>query len=279
MNPDAVGLINGPFERAWSASDSILYALGVGAGQDELEFTTENSEGIALRALPTMPVVLDTAVLETMHRAGDFDVSQILHGEQSVELHRPLRAEGTLSSEVEITGIHDKGEHALVVCRSRAWDPVDGTPIYTTTWTGFILGGGGFNGDGGNRQRPIAIPERSADHRTVYGTQPNQGLIYRLSGDRHPLHSDPIYSARLGYPRPILHGLCTYGFTGRALLHELCEGDPGRFQAIHARFAAPAFPGEALTVELWRTGEGEAGFQTLGEDGRVVLAAGRCAFT
>jgi acyl dehydratase len=285
MNPDAVGMINGPFERSWTETDSIIYALGVGAGHNELQFTTENSEGITLKALPTMAVVLDTSVLTTMLWAGEFDVSQILHGEQRVELHAPLPAQGTLRSRVEITGIYDKGEHALVVCQSIASDQHNGTPLYTTTWTGFIRGAGGFDGGrrtNGSQPAPSTrapLPNRPADHQVTYVTGANQGLLYRLSGDRHPLHSDPAYGARLGFERPILHGLCTYGFTGRALLDALCGNDPARLRSIDARFAAPVLPGETLTIEIWRIEDTLARFQTLGADGRVVLSDGRCAFS
>jgi acyl dehydratase len=120
-----------------------------------------------------------------------------------------------------------------------------------------------------------------APPRTVvrYSTRQDQGLLYRLSGDRHPLHSDPLYAARSGFPKPILHGLCTYGFTGRALLHTYCAGQAARFRAIQARFSAPVFPGEELTVEMWgEPADGRAHFQTRAADGRVVLSAGLCEF-
>jgi acyl dehydratase len=122
-------------------------------------------------------------------------------------------------------------------------------------------------------------PERDPDHTTTYETRIDQALLYRLSGDRNPLHSDPVFAGWGGFPKPILHGLCTYGFTGRALLHARCDSDPSRFTAMEGRFSSPVFPGEALTVELWDTGDGEATFRTLGGDGRVVLDAGLLTYT
>ncbi|MGH9113207.1 MAG: MaoC family dehydratase, partial [Acidimicrobiales bacterium] len=119
-------------------------------------------------------------------------------------------------------------------------------------------------------------PERAPDHEVTYPTRIDQALVYRLSGDRNPLHSDPKFAAMAGFARPILHGLCTYGFTGRALLHSLCDGDPARFRSMSGRFSSPVFPGEALTVRIWTDVDGRAAFQTLGPDGRVVLDAGRC---
>ncbi len=120
-------------------------------------------------------------------------------------------------------------------------------------------------------------PEREPDHEVTYQTRTDQALLYRLSGDRNPLHSDPAFAAMGGFDRPILHGLCTYGFTGRALLHALCDSDPARFRSMEGRFSSPVLPGEALTVKAWVDG-GEAVFQTTGDDGRVVLDAGKVTF-
>jgi acyl dehydratase len=121
-------------------------------------------------------------------------------------------------------------------------------------------------------------PEREPDEVVTYQTRPDQALTYRLSGDRNPLHSDPKFAAMGGFDRPILHGLCTYGFTGRALLHALCGSDPARFKSMEGRFSSPVMPGEALTVKMWKDGD-SAVFQTSGDDGRVVIDAGLCTFS
>jgi acyl dehydratase len=121
---------------------------------------------------------------------------------------------------------------------------------------------------------PWSRPEREPDHRVVYRTRPDQALLYRLSGDRNPLHSDPAFAARGGFDRPILHGLCTYGFTGRALLHTVCGSDPGRFHSMYGRFSRPVFPGDVLVVNLWRDGDDRTLFQTETQDGTVVIDRG-----
>jgi acyl dehydratase len=137
----------------------------------------------------------------------------------------------------------------------------------------FIRGAGGWGGDRGPSATGMELPERSADHSVTHTTSPDQALIYRLSGDRNPLHSDPAFAAAGGFDRPILHGLCTYGFTGRALLDTLCAGDPSRFAHMEGRFAAPVFPGEALTVRIWDSGDSSAVFTTSVGD-RVVIDQG-----
>ena len=134
------------------------------------------------------------------------------------------------------------------------------------------------SGPGPSGARNVA-PEREPDHTVTYETRADQALLYRLSGDRNPLHSDPAFAAFGGFDRPILHGLCSYGFTGRALLHTLCGSDPGRFAAMEARFSSPVVPGEELTVKMWETGGGEATFQTAGADDRTVIDAGRLTYT
>ena len=283
VDPSAVGTVSGPFEQSWTSKDCLLYALGVGAGSEsstvELAFTTEHSEGMEQQVLPTMAVVLDTDVLETMKPVGDFDMSQVLHGEQRVEIHRPLPVQGRVVTTVEIIGLYDKGSGALVVNRSTSCDAVTGEPMFTNTWSGFLRGEGGFGGSRDDGAPQLAPPDGPPDHVLTYRTREDQGLLYRLSGDRHPLHSDPAYAARSGFPRPILHGLCTYGFTGRALLHTYCGGEAGRFRSIQARFSAPVFPGEQLTVQMWGSpSDGRAFFRTLATDGRVVLTAGACEF-
>jgi acyl dehydratase len=281
INPDAVATRSQPERRRWSSKDSLIYALGVGAGaQDplaELEFTTENSQDVTQRALPTMPVVLGAGVAGAYASIGSFNPAMLVHGEQSVALARELPVEGELEAVTEVVGVFDKGSGALVVTETTASLVDDGQPLFTTRSGAFIRGEGGFGGDRGPSST-FATPERAPDHEVAYPTRTDQALLYRLSGDRNPLHSDPKFAAMAGFDRPILHGLCTYGFTGRGLLHALCGGDPALFRSMTGRFSSPVFPGETLTVRIWVEGEGRALFQTAGGDGRVVLDAGQVAF-
>lgn len=281
INPEAVGTRSQPERRRWSSKDSLIYALGVGAGaQDplaELEFTTENSQDVTQRALPTMPVVLGAGVAGAYASIGTFNPAMLVHGEQSVSLARELPVEGELEAVTEVVGVFDKGSGALVVTETTASLVDDGQPLFTTSSGAFIRGEGGFGGDRGPSSG-FAAPDRAPDHEVAYPTRTDQALLYRLSGDRNPLHSDPKFAGMAGFDRPILHGLCTYGFTGRGLLHALCGGDPARFRSMTGRFSSPVFPGETLTVRIWVEGDGQALFQTTGDDGRVVLDAGQAAF-
>ena len=276
INLDAVGVESEPGERSWDSKDCLLYALGVGAGTDELAFTTENSADIDQKVLPTQAVVLN-AMGAGMPSLGDFNPAMLVHGEQSVELHREIPVKGTLRSTGRVEAIYDKGKGAVIVMSTRAVLADTDEPLFTNTMSVFIRGEGGWGGDRGPSGPQNVPPDRDPDHSVTYQTREDQALLYRLSGDRNPLHSDPKFAEMGGFPRPILHGLCTYGFTGRALLHTLCGGDPGRFTKMEGRFSSPVFPGEALTVNLWVDGD-QAVFQTCGGDGRVVLDAGLCTF-
>jgi acyl dehydratase len=150
--------------------------------------------------------------------------------------------------------------------------------MFTTRTSLFIRGEGDFGGDRGDPAPPrVEIPEREPDHEVTYATRPDQALLYRLSGDRNPLHSDPAFAAMAGFDRPILHGLCTYGVTGRALLHTLCDSDPARFASMAARFSKPVMPGDTLTVRMWVDG-GECRFRTLTQDGAAVIDNGLMTF-
>jgi acyl dehydratase len=279
LDHSLIGVRGEPQERSWTSKDALLYAIGVGAGLGdplrELQFTTENTEGVEQQVLPTYGVLLAQA--RSARSLGDFDRALLVHAEQSVELHRPLPASGTLRASSVVTGIYDKGSGALVESESVAVDAATGEPVITTRTGTFIRGEGGFGGERGSAA-PWQRPDRGPDHVTVEPTRPEQALLYRLSGDRNPLHADPAFAARGGFRRPILHGLCTYGFTGRVLLHQLCGSDPARFRSMTGRFSAPVLPGDALVVSIWRDGEGTALFQTAKEDGTVVIDRGRATF-
>lgn len=277
INHDVVGAVGDPVELSWTSKDGLLYALGVGAGLDELAFTTENSIDLPQRLLPTQGVVISQGGSNVVSAIGPFNFAMLVHGEQAITIHREIPVEGTVSSVSTIAGIYDKGSGAAVVIDADCTDVATGDLLFSTSMTMFIRGEGGWGGDrgpSGNRNTP---PERDPDHSVSYQTRADQALIYRLSGDRNPLHSDPKFAELAGFDRPILHGMCTYGFSGRALLHTLCGSDPARFRSMEGRFASPVYPGEELTIEMWVDG-GECTFQTRGQDGRVVLAGGRHTF-
>ncbi len=280
LDHSLVGVPGEPQERSWTSTDALLYAIGVGAGLgdplQELEFTTENSEGVQQRVLPTFGVLISQA--RTARRLGDFDRAMLVHADQYVELHKPLPVDGTVRASSTVAGIYDKGSGALVVSESTATDAVTGEPLATTRSGVFIRGEGGFGGERGGSQS-WHVPDRAPDRKVVQQTRPEQALLYRLSGDRNPLHADPKFAARGGFSRPILHGLCTYGFAGRALLHELCASDPARFGSMYGRFSRPVLPGESLVTSIWLGEEpGNALFRTAKEDGTVVIDRGTATF-
>ena len=285
LDHSLVGQAGEPYERSWTSKDALLYAVGVGAGLGdplkELEFTTENTSGVTQQVLPTFGVLISQAAVR--RNLGDFDRALLVHAEQSFELHRPLPVEGTVRTVSTVTGMYDKGSGALITIENQAVDAGTGEPMVTARSGTFIRGEGGFGGDRGSSE-PWERPDRPADHEITLETRPEQALIYRLSGDRNPLHADPKFAARGGFARPILHGLCTYGVTGRALLHGLCGSDPARFAAMSGRFTRPVLPGDALTVSMWITesaagnGTGRALFQSSTQDGTVVIDRGTMHF-
>ncbi len=272
INPDSVGNIGEKAEIRWSSKDSLLYALGVGAGATdptgfELEFTTENTKDTTQRALPTQVVVMGAGGMPAF---GDFNLAALLHAEQAIELHQTLPVEGTAIGEGKVAAIYDKGKAALVRLETTV-DDADGNPLWTSRSGLFISGEGGWGGDRGPANE-WTLPERDADHVVGYDTRTDQALLYRLNGDRNPLHSDPSFAGMAGFDRPILHGLCTFGFTGRALLHGLCDGNTDTFGSMGGRFKSPVMPGERLDVHMWNDGE-QTLFQTRAGD-RVVFDAG-----
>ena len=278
MPLDYQRLKNWPFadiEHSYGAKDTILYALGLGFGADpmdraQLRFVYE--EG--LKALPTMATVLAYPGQWAKNPETGIDWKQVVHGEQSVVIHKPLAAAGTVVGRTVIEEIVDKGagKGALVYSRRDISDKETGALLASLHSTSFLRGNGGFGGPSGPTRPVHTLPERAPDLVCDIATLPQAALIYRLSGDYNPLHADPEIAAVAGFPRPILHGLCTFGVAGHALLRTLCSYDPARLRRMDARFSAPVYPGETVRTEIWREGEGRAGFRcrVLGRDAVVI---------
>lgn len=268
-----VGKSGGTFERSWTSKDALLYAVSVGAGlgdpSRELEFTTENST-VPQRVLPSFVCVGGGG---SMPEGFSIDMTRMLHAEMGFELLADLKPEGSLRSSGMISGIYDKGSGALVQTQSEAVDPESGDVVARLTSGMFLRGEGGFGGDRGPSD-DWALPDREPDTTITYETRPEQALLYRLTGDRNPLHSDPEFARQAGFDKPILHGMCSYGFTARAILHGVAGSDPSQFGGMYARFSKTVLPGEALTVQMWLEDDG-AKFRTLNPAGETVLDRGR----
>ena len=271
INPEAVGVKGQPSQRSWTSKDALLYAVGIGAGTDELQYTTENTKDIDQKVFPTFAVIVGGGGIP-MREVGSFNPALMVHGEQGIELLSEIPAEGETESVGECTAIYDKGSAAVLEFTSESKNVATGEVLLRTRTSLFCRGEGGWGGDRGPSEK-IQFPDRTPDQQVSYTTREDQALTYRLSGDRNPLHSDPSFSAMGGFEKPILHGLCTYGFTGRGLLNAICDGDAGRFKSMNARFSKPVIPGDTLTVSMWVDGS-EALFRTTNQDGDVVIDQG-----
>ncbi len=275
INPKAVGSTGNPTRRSWTSKDALLYAVGVGAGTGELPFTTENTKDVAQRVLPTFAVIIATGGMP-MDKIGSFNPFLMVHGTQGIELFGEIPADGEIETVGKVVGIWDKGNAAVLEFEATSTNVATGKPLLKTRSSLFCRGEGGWGGDRGPSEK-IPFPNRKADHQITYQTREDQALTYRLSGDRNPLHSDPSFAKAGGFERPILHGLCTYGFTGRALLQAICGGDPTRFKSMDGRFSKIVIPGDALTISMWVDGK-TCLFQTANQRGEVVLDQGRMTF-
>lgn len=276
-----VGREYGPWEKSWSRDDVMLYALAIGCGWDDLRFVTENSEGIDLEVLPTFAVKVGIAGPGfSFDDFGEVPMESIVHGEQRIELAGPIPVEGSVLVSGRIADVRDKGSGALVVTEWDAVDAASGEPRFWTRTSFFLRGLGGFDDEHRDKSvqpQPKPQPDRAPDRVVAHETTPTQTLLYRLaSGDHNRIHSDPRFARAAGFDRPILMGLGTLGFAGRALLEAVCDGDPARMRAIEGRFAAPAHPGDTLETAVWADADGGgASFVTTTHRGDVVLDRGR----
>jgi acyl dehydratase len=249
--------------HALTRRGTAFYALAVGMGQDPLDaaqLAFVDPDHRALVALPSLATVLAHRALWLRDPSYGADFSQAVNGEQRIVLHRPLPVEGTLAARTRVTGVVDKGagRGALVFTARTIVDAASATPIATVETTTFLRGDGGFGGPDGPARAPHRVPERAPDVRVDLATRPEQALYYRFNGDDNPLHVDPQAAERAGFPRPILHGLCTLGVVTHALVRARCGYDPTRMRSLEARFAAPVFPGETIRTEMWNDGSFQA---------------------
>jgi acyl dehydratase len=261
--------------------DTILYALGIGLGADpvdekQLRFVYEKD----LQAFPTMAVVLASPTAWIKKSGTGFGLKSV-HGEQTLEIHKPLPVEGELVGVPRLASVVDKGadKGSVISTERKVYDRKSGDHLCTLMQTTFARGDGGFGGPTGPVRTPHALPETPPQLVCDLPILPQAALIYRLSGDYNALHADPQHARDVGFPRPILHGLCTLGMAGHALVRTYCDYDPKRLAKMDVRFSAPVYPGETLRTEMWRDGS-VISFRCLAaERGKVVLNNGRAEMT
>jgi acyl dehydratase len=251
LDPTTVGYTTRPYTLSYDWKTAALYALGIGAKRDELQYLYEGHRD-GMRVLPTFAVVpAYDAVIDMLGRSGG-DLAMVVHGGQTVRAHRPIPASGVLTTTGTLQGIYDMKKFAQLILETRS--TLDGEPLIETVWSIIIRGAGGFAGprppDLG--AEPVAPKDREPDWIEEEATTPEQALLYRLSGDVNPLHADPEFAAMVGFPQgPILHGLCTYGFAARAIVRRSAGGDATRLRAYAAQFRKPVWPGDVIVTRGW----------------------------
>lgn len=276
LSTDLIGVEFEPINISWNEKDTMLYALGVGAKPaEELDFLYE---GRGPLVLPTYAVIPGMRALGNIGQAVKLKIQRLLHGEQGVELLRPLPASAEITLNSRISEVWDKGKAGVIGVTAEGSD-ADG-PLFRTHATLFYIGGGGFGGESGPSSKDKNMPPaREPDFVVEHQTREEQGALYRLSGDRVALHIDPAFAQKAGYDQPFMHGLCTYGFVGRAILSGLCGGNPARFKSISGRFAERVQFEDKIITKMWITSPGEAVVQAENQDGVVVLSQASATFT
>jgi acyl dehydratase len=276
--PEILSLSSDDFTARYTDRETMLYALGVGMGADpmnekELPFVYENG----LKALPTMTTVIAWGAGAMTGRMG-INYLMVVHGEQKLEMHKPLPSEGSIKAAVRVLGAYDKGKDkgAVIYSETVISDAVSGEKLATLVSSTFARGDGGFGGPSEGAPEPHPTPNRPHDSELAIATRPDQALIYRLSGDRNPLHSDPNVARMAGFPRPILHGLCSYGVTCRAVLQTYADYDPSRIKNFDVRFSSPVFPGETIVTRMWKDGNVVSFEASVAERNVTVIKNGRC---
>lgn len=252
---DWIGKKYGPtlYEHTWK--DAVLYALSIGAEAEDLSYVYENARG-GLKVFPTFAAVVGYKMLADAAREMNADFSRFIHGEESITVHGPLPAQGKVMIEGGVTNIYDKGKGALIVWLKKVMTE-QGELLCEIESGIYYVGEGGFGGDPGPKAQLIEPPEDAQPTFSSSSYIPeNQAALYRLTGDLNPLHLDPEVAEKGGFPRPILHGMCTFGYSLRAILRNACQGEQERLKRFKARFSGVVFPGDTLVTEGWEDGQG-----------------------
>lgn len=259
-------------EYAYDTNIAQLYALGIGVGLDAadssaLQYLYEQS----IQALPSLATVV--AWEDTWLEAIELDLTKVVHGEQRITLHQPLPVSGKLRSCFRLRDIFDKGpgKGAIVLAETQLFDAATDALLATLLSSVFARGDGGFGGEPGPVPPMRPVPERKPDATLLSPTMPNQAALYRLSGDRNPLHIDPAFASKAGFPKPILHGLCVFGMANYALIRLAAAGDAAQLEHFEARFSAPFYPGETLLTEIWQLTEHDIAFRCLSAERNLVV--------
>jgi acyl dehydratase len=244
---------------AWTDREVMLYALGIGMGadpMDERELAYVNEGSFHARPLKVVPTFASVAAWGA--GPGDLGINRLMvvDGERDITFHKPLPVSARITADSRVVAVYDKGkDKGAVLTRETVLKAEGGEPLATIVGSAFARGDGGFGGPSEGQPAPHAVPSRAPDRSVDIATRPDQALLYRLCGDRNPLHSDPEFARQAGFPRPILHGMCTYGLTCRAVLQTYADYDAGAFRRHAVRFSAPVYPGETVTVDLWKDGD------------------------
>ncbi len=262
---------------SYTDRETMLYAIGIGMGRDpydenELAYTFEKSK---LKTVASMATVIQRVPL--LKDCG-YDYSKVVHGEQRLTLHKPLEPEGEVLVDTRVTEAYDKGpgKGAIIYTETATRDAKTNQPLYTLLSTTFARGDGGYGGPSGQGPAAHELPTRKPDHTAAAETRIDQALLYRLCGDRNPLHADPELAKRVGFPVPILHGLCTYGTACRTILKEVAKYDHTKIRGFDVRFSSPVYPGETVLTDMWIDGNVVSFRCRLKERDVTVINNGKC---